>query len=306
MSDEWNDVTFYSLKRFVELAANANPNIIELLYMPEDCILHCTPVMSRLLECRQVFISKQCHQSHIGYAEAQVKRARGRNKWVNNPQPKEAPKKEDFCWAGPLDRGDDMPLRPVPLPESGVQLSNCHCSSLEHCADVYRLYDYGPTAKGVFRNGLLVCESISIEDEDRCIGLLIYNKTAWERACKDHRHYWDWRNNRNDKRWLSQERGEMNYDAKNMMHTLRLLFSGKHILQTGQPLVRFEGTELAFLKEILAGQIDYDELIDMVEKEVAGMKTAREESTIPETVDQKRIDELVIELTAQWESTQNA
>ena len=36
VSDEKGDVVFYTLRRFLELASTANPNIIELLFMPDD------------------------------------------------------------------------------------------------------------------------------------------------------------------------------------------------------------------------------------------------------------------------------
>ena len=37
-----NDIVYFSLKRFVELASKANPNILELLFSPDDCVLKTT------------------------------------------------------------------------------------------------------------------------------------------------------------------------------------------------------------------------------------------------------------------------
>ena len=39
LSDERGNVVYYSLRRIVELLAHANPNILELLFMPQDCVL---------------------------------------------------------------------------------------------------------------------------------------------------------------------------------------------------------------------------------------------------------------------------
>ena len=36
----------------------------------------------------------------------------------------------------------------------------------------------------------------------------------------------------------------MDYDAKNMMHLVRLLLSGENIVKTGEPIVRFDGERL--------------------------------------------------------------
>ena len=83
VSDEWNNTTYYALKRFLELAATANPNIIEMLFMPDDCVVFESPLMKRLLQSRDMFITKQAYSSHVHYAMSQIKRAKGQNKWGN-------------------------------------------------------------------------------------------------------------------------------------------------------------------------------------------------------------------------------
>ena len=63
VSDERNNTTYYTLKRFLELAATANPNIIEMLFMPDDCVVFESPLMQRLLQSRDMFITKQAYSS---------------------------------------------------------------------------------------------------------------------------------------------------------------------------------------------------------------------------------------------------
>jgi uncharacterized protein len=96
--DGRGDIVYYSLRRFVELLAHANPNILELLFMPDDCIRTSSPEMDMLLRDRHLFVSKQCADTHAGYAMAQLKKAKGQNKWINTPKPEQAPRKEDFCY----------------------------------------------------------------------------------------------------------------------------------------------------------------------------------------------------------------
>ena len=85
IGDEKHDVTYFSLKRFFELARTANPNIIELLWMPEDVVRIQTPVMDKLIENRRLFISKKAFHTHAAYALSQIKKAKGQNKMVNQP-----------------------------------------------------------------------------------------------------------------------------------------------------------------------------------------------------------------------------
>jgi uncharacterized protein len=83
LSEAWGDTVFYSLWRFVELAAQANPNLIELLFMPEDCIVGIHRAFEAVLDARHLFVTRAAYDSHIGYAQAQLRKARGQNKWIN-------------------------------------------------------------------------------------------------------------------------------------------------------------------------------------------------------------------------------
>src|SRR5262245_7184020 len=141
ISDGRGDIVYYSLRRFVELLAHANPNILELLFTPDYCIRTSSPEMDMLLRHRHLFVSKQCADTHARYAMAQLKKAKGQNKWINNPKPEHAPRKEDFCYIIPR-HGDPQkpPARPVPLEAIGWRLSEYHAARLEHSRDTYRLY----------------------------------------------------------------------------------------------------------------------------------------------------------------------
>src|SRR5262249_3482443 len=148
------------------LLAQANPNVLDLLFIPDDCIRKGSTEMERLVANRNLFISKQCADTHAGYAMSQIKRAKGQNKWINNPQPEAAPSKEDFCYVIPKKPGTNgPPARPIPLRTIGWALTEYHAARLEHSRDTYRLYRYGECSRGVFRGDVLVCESIPEEDE---------------------------------------------------------------------------------------------------------------------------------------------
>ena len=282
IGDEKHDITYYSLKRAFELLMKASPNMIELLYMPEDCVKIQTPAMDKLIANREYFISKKCFHTFSGYAYAQIKKAKGQNKKVHNPQPIEQPCKEDFCWVINNWNGDrafnidnsTFPSRPQPLKSTITDLSHFHAAKLEHADNVYRLYSYGKKAKGVFRGDqMLVPESISIDDEfDKFWGLLIYNQQDFERALNEWRSYWDWYNNRNEARWVDQESGKLNYDAKNMLHCMRLLMSGESLLKGEGPIVRFEGENLEYLMQIRSSKMPYETILADVETRMESLQ----------------------------------
>ena len=68
VSDKKSDIQFYELKRYFELAMNANPNIIELLWTPEDCVQYESEVWKKFQENRDLFISLKAYHSFSGYA----------------------------------------------------------------------------------------------------------------------------------------------------------------------------------------------------------------------------------------------
>ena len=60
--------TIYSLKKFMVLAANVNPNIIELLWTdPSDHFIF-RPTMDVLMENRELFLSSKSKFTFSGYA----------------------------------------------------------------------------------------------------------------------------------------------------------------------------------------------------------------------------------------------
>lgn len=302
VADARGDIVYYSLRRTIELLAAANPNILELLYLPDDCVRHCAPEMARLVAARDLFVTRECAASHVGYALSQIKKARGQNKWINQPQPREAPAKEAFCHVVPA-QADGAPMRPRALADIGWNLAQFHAARVEHTRELYRLYHYGDAARGVFRNESLALESIPEADERLCYaGLLIFREQAWRQACDDHRNYWTWRAERNEARWRQQEAGEIDYDAKNLMHTVRLLMSGRSILEHGAPIVRFSGDALATLLAIRAGRWRYDDVIELAQGIAADCEALGARSALPEHCDVAAAGRLLAELTDAWEA----
>ena len=98
--------------------------------------------------------------------------------------------------------------------------------------------------------------------------------------------------NRNEARWVDQEKGLLNYDQKNIMHCFRLLYSGINILENGEPIVRFREDLLKFLMEIRSGKYEYEFLMDKVSGLQVRMDEALHNTSIPEEVDNDKIEGL--------------
>lgn len=75
------DHTEYEIRRFLQLAQSANPNILELLFSPKDCIEVSTPGYELLNSYKNRFLTTQCANSFGGYAIAQIKKAKDYNEY---------------------------------------------------------------------------------------------------------------------------------------------------------------------------------------------------------------------------------
>jgi uncharacterized protein len=66
------DITVYSIIRLFRLLSDNNPNIIDSLFVPQDCVLFSTQIGQLVRENRKIFLHKGCWQKFKGYAYSQV------------------------------------------------------------------------------------------------------------------------------------------------------------------------------------------------------------------------------------------
>jgi predicted nucleotidyltransferase len=95
VEDPKNDGVIYELRKFFKLAADCNPNIIEVLFTDEEDILNLHHYGKVLRANRNLFLSQKAKFTFSGYAVAQLKRINTRYKWLSKP-PVEEPKRENY------------------------------------------------------------------------------------------------------------------------------------------------------------------------------------------------------------------
>lgn len=66
------DLTIFNITRYFNLAMENNPNSLEILFTPPDCVLHSTQVGQMIREKRHIFLHKGLWQKHKGYAFSQI------------------------------------------------------------------------------------------------------------------------------------------------------------------------------------------------------------------------------------------
>lgn len=68
---EDTDCTLYSLPKFIKLAAQNNPNVLEVLFAPEENIVYQNEYGRRLREAASFFVSKRVEHTFLGFARSQ-------------------------------------------------------------------------------------------------------------------------------------------------------------------------------------------------------------------------------------------
>jgi len=291
VSSEKNDEVYYELRRFVDLLYKNNPNILEMLHSPEECVLFRHP----LFEAFQagMFLSKLCKDTFAGYAFTQIKKARGLNKKINTPVEPERKNPLHFCYVA--EKQGAVPLIHW-LRNKGWQQEDCGLVAINNMRDLYGLYhDTVGTAgfKGIIKkeNANEVALS-SVPSNMAPAGLMSFNKDGYTKHCKDYRDYWDWVAARNEERYKNTLQHGKNYDAKNMMHTFRLLDMAAEILETGQVIVRRPNRDE--LLAIRRGEFLYEDLIARAEQKLQKIERLYPESTLPDFPDKSAIESLLV------------
>lgn len=292
VNDEKNDIIFYEVKRFLELVRANNPNILELLNVPEDCVVFKHPLFDLILEHRDEFVTKLCRNSFGGYAVQQIKKARGLNKKIANPIEPVRKYPLDFCYVA--NEGGSTPLVKW-LEATNVTQEECGLVAIDHMRDMYALYvSDGYPVSGVANakgNDVLLT---SVPKGQHMSALLYFNKDAYTVHCREYKEYFEWVQKRNPHRYLANISHDKNYDAKNMMHCVRLLDMSTEIAEGKGVIVRRPNRDE--LMQIRRAEREYDELLADAEGRLQSMDAAFAASNLPDSVDPELIHELLVKV----------
>lgn len=295
VNNETNDIMYYELKRFMQLLAKNNPNILEMLNTPKHCVLLKHPIME--LVKPEMFLSRLCQQTFANYAYTQIKKAYGLEKKIVNPVDEIRKSVLDFCFV--YEGNEAIPLTKY-CQERGLEQQKAGLTAISHLRDCYNLFYSGTVAyAGIMRKDESndVCLS-SIPKGEKPIAMLYFNKDGYSIYCKRYKEYWDWVAKRNDERYKTTMSHGKNYDSKNMMHVFRLLAMAKEIALEGK--INVFRTDSDFLFSIKEGKFEYDELLskaELLKDELAGLY---QEADLPAEPDIKRIDSLLVEMRKEY------
>jgi hypothetical protein len=237
-----------------------------------------------------------CKDTFANYAFTQIKKARGLKKKIVNPVEKERKSVTDFCFVRKEKRA--IPLNTF-LESEGFEVAHCGLAKISHMKDCYNLF-YNPSMKysGVAReNANEVCLS-SIPKSEVPAAILYFNRDGYSSYCKRYKEYWSWVEKRNDERYKSNISHEKNYDAKNMMHTFRLLHMAKEIEADNK--INVKRPDRDFLLGIKNAEFEYEELVERAEKLSEELEVIYEKSSLIKRPDLNIVNELLVNIREEF------
>lgn len=258
------DGTVYELRKFFKLAADANPNILDVLFASNKSIRHLTSIGRDILENRRLFLSQKAKWTFSGYAIAQLKKIQTHRRWLLNPI-EEQPTRAQY----------GLPDRTL-IPADQLQAA---WDAVQKQVDSWEI-DYGELSEAsklhvqdqitrtltelqVGQDERYVAAARHLGYEENFITLL-ERERRYKQAHSDWAQYQQWKQNRNPAR--AELEARYGYDTKHGAHLIRLLRMGIEILETGEVHVDRTRIDAEELIEIRNGAWPYERLIEWAQE----------------------------------------
>lgn len=276
MKDESReDAKLFELRDYMEKYLKGNPNIIETLWVDEQFITESTDEYKMLREAAPELLSSKIAFTFSGYAFAQLKRMKGHNKWINNPQSTSAPKQSDF-----MKLVQNFEEEKIFAKDFDIKRYAAQHALIPYGNDIYGVLP-DPRRAMFNRDGSIKKYDYSslsdIMKKTPPKFIIKFCREEYLAAVGNHKNYWEWRRNRNQTRSKLEE--QYGYDTKHAMHLVRLMRMGSEILDTGVVnVLRPDAEELISIRN---GAWTYDEVMEFAKDKDAEMRKLYDTTELP-------------------------
>ncbi len=299
------DFVIFAAQKFVSLAADNNPNVLELLFVPEHCHIQVSPEFRPILENRGLFPTKRSRHSLSGFAMSQLRRIQLHRGWLIDP-PKAPPTREEFdLFPEPEVPRDQLLAAKAAIEKrmaawSWQDLDTISKSDRQHIKDEFyrRLLEITKWGDEDLADKLWIASVKNLSFNSNFIEYLAKER-KFTAAKKRWESYQTWLKERNPKR--AELEAKFGYDTKHAAQLVRLFLCCEHLLRTGEYLVHNPDV-VPLLQDIrYRGIWPYDQLLQWAKDKDSSLDALMTTTTLPETGNVKALDKLLINLTeAVW------
>lgn len=297
------DEVIYGFNKFLKLAADNNPNVIELLYVPKKYWTTTSAAWETLVEAKELFLSKKCYHTFRGYAHSQLKRLRSHRGWLMKGDLKK-PRREDY---GLIEE------QRIP-----TEVRNAAKALIERRLDKWLLEEElstidKPTAMALrnnlwdFLERMLSLSKMEIEGHAwtaaaKTLGYetnfmeLLQKEKQYYRDAQEYKSWMKWKTERNPKR--RELEIKVGYDAKHAMHLVRLLKMCREILV--EHTIHVERPDVDLLRAVKDGKWSYEQLDEWAMQQHEELAVAHDQSDLRHSPNRKKIEDVGITIVTDF------
>lgn len=292
------DAVIYDIRKFFNLAADCNPNIIEVLHTaPEDHFI-VDDIGEEILDNKNLFLSKKIKFTFMGYAVSQLKRIQTHKRWLMNP-PDHCPTRSEYG----LPESTLIPADQLMAAQAEIQkeLDRFQFDFMEGLEESHKIEIRSIISEMLA--DLKITADKHFEAAARKIGFtdnfieIMQHERQYAGAKREWDQFQNWKATRNQARAALE--AKYGFDTKHAYHLVRLIRMCREVLTTGKVIVKRPDRE-----ELLAirnGAWTYDQLISFAESEDKNLNELYHSSNVlPKTPDKEKIDQLCIKLVEKF------
>jgi hypothetical protein len=260
------DETFWEIRKFFKLCLDNNPNILELLFIPDSHVLYQSKPWFKIMENREIFLSTKIRYTFSGYAMSQLHRIKQHREWLLHPVEKQ-PQRSDFG-----------------LPNNEGLVTKDQLNAFNELTVNY---------------GNKIADSIKIDVNFLDV---LHREKAFQNANKHWNEYEAWKEERNPIR--AETERKFGYDTKHASHLARLINEGKELLTKG--ILTFPRPDKEELLAIRHGEYTYTQLIEKYGEVDKIFDELEKSFVLPHSPDRVKADKLCQSLVKEWLDLRNS
>jgi hypothetical protein len=293
------DSTIYNLKKFMALAADCNPNIIDLLFTRQSEIVYCDFYGEEILEAAPLFLSQRARYSFTGYAISQLKRINTHRRWLLHPIQKK-PERSDFGLPNMSVITADQLGAAQALIEKQVRLWMLEEAEIDKTMLAHIQEDLNALIGNIL---LTKTNEEARQQVEHVVGKhygmteeylsVLQQEKKYRSALNDYNSYQTWLKNRNPKR--AEIEKEFGVDLKHASHLCRLIIEAEEILEKGTLTLK-QPECIEFLKAIRRGVWDFEKILTWSTEKMSILQDKTIKCAVPEKPDVVKLDNIYREL----------
>lgn len=287
------DLVIFDIRKFFKLAADCNPNALEIIFTdPSDHLITKDPTQ-KLFDNRHLFLSRKAKHTFSGYAMSQLKRINTHYRWLSNP-----------ILVPPTRKEFNLPERTL-IPKDQLEAAQSAINKQMDQWNTTGLENVDPATR--IKLAEMVAE-MTVSNDDKWKGAartvgydenfieLLDRERRYQAKKREFTQYQEWVKNRNPKR--AELEAKYGFDLKHAVHLVRLLRAGGEILR-GEG-VKVKRPDAAELMEIRNGKWSYEQLIEWAKVEDEKLNELVKVSPLPNEPDRKKLDQLCCQIVEEF------